>query len=175
MIDRAQIAHVASLISPHIRRTPVIEVEGTDFGLGSFRFFLKLEYFQHTGSFKTRGAFANLLTRDVPAAGVAAASGGNHGAAVAYAAMKLGVPAKIFVPELASPAKIALIRKYGAELVVTGEHYVEALAASEEWIANSGAMPVHAYDQPETLLGQGSVGVELEEQILNLDTLFVAV
>ena len=153
----------------------MIEVEGTDFGLGSFRFFLKLEYFQHTGSFKTRGAFANLLTRDVPAAGVAAASGGNHGAAVAYAAMKLGVPAKIFVPELASPAKIALIRKYGAELVVTGEHYVEALAASEEWIANSGAMPVHAYDQPETLLGQGSVGVELEEQILNLDTLFVAV
>src|SRR4051812_40946684 len=100
MIDRAQIASVASLIGPYIRRTPVIEVDAADFGLGSFRFFLKLESLQHSGSFKARGAFANLLMRETPAAGVVAASGGNHGAAVALAAMKLGTRARIFVPEL---------------------------------------------------------------------------
>src|SRR5262249_45654369 len=129
---------------------------------------------QHTGSFKTRGAVTNLLTRDVPAAGVAAASGGNHGVAVAYAAMKTGKPARIFVPEVASPAKMERIRGYGADLVVTGQRYNDALFASEEWIARSGAMAVHAYDQPETLLGQGSVGLEFEEQAPGLDTLLVA-
>src|SRR5205085_4941649 len=103
---------------------------------------LKLELFQHAGSFKARGAFTNLLTRPIPAAGVVAASGGNHGAAVAYAAMRLGVPAKIFVPTVSSPAKIARIRSYGAELVVGGDLYVDALAESERWIEQSGALPV---------------------------------
>jgi threonine dehydratase len=139
------------------------------------RLSLKLEFIQHAGSFKTRGAFANLLMRDVPAAGVVAASGGNHGAAVAYAAMKLGVAAKIFVPSIASPAKIQRIRDYGAELVVGGERYADALSASEAWAARSGARPVHAFDQNETLLGQGTVGLELEQQIADLDTLLVAV
>jgi threonine dehydratase len=174
-IDRQQIASKYQLIRPYIRRTPVVEVAGTDFGLDGVSVVLKLELLQHTGSFKPRGAFANLLTRDVPQAGVVAASGGNHGAAVAFAAMKLGKPAKIFVPSVASPAKIARIRGYGADLVVTGERYAEALEASQSWATQSGAMAVHAYDQVETILGQGSVGLEFEEQDSALDTLLVAV
>jgi len=174
-IDRQQIADTYKLIRPYIRRTPVVEVAGADFGLDGVTLVLKLELLQHTGSFKPRGAFANLLTRDVPQAGVVAASGGNHGAAVAFAAMKLGKAAKIFVPSVASPAKIDRIRGYGADLVVTGERYAEALAASQSWAAQSGAMAVHAYDQVETILGQGSVGLEFEEQDPALDTLLVAV
>ena len=136
---------------------------------------MKLEQLQHAGSFKTRGAFANLLLRQIPAAGVVAASGGNHGAAVAYAARKLGVKAKIFVPVVSSPAKINRIREFGAELVVIGNRYADALAASEDWARESGALPIHAYDQPETLLGQGSVALELARQAPLLDTLLVAV
>jgi threonine dehydratase len=113
--------------------------------------------------------------RDVPSAGVVAASGGNHGAAVAYAAMRLGVPARIFVPTVSSPAKISRIRDYGAELVVGGERYADALAASEAWVIRSGAMPVHAFDQLETLLGQATIGLELSQQSPSLDTLLVAV
>ena len=174
-IDRQKIAGTYQLIRPYIRRTPVVEVAGADFGLDDVNVILKLELLQHSGSFKPRGAFANLLMRDVPPAGVAAASGGNHGAAVAFAAMKLGKPAKIFVPRVASPAKIDRIRAYGADLVVTGGQYDEALAASQSWAAQSGAMAVHAYDQVETILGQGSVGLEFEEQDPALDTLLVAV
>jgi threonine dehydratase len=136
---------------------------------------LKLEYLQHSGSFKARGAFANLLLRAVPPAGVVAASGGNHGAAVAYAAHKLKVPAKIFVPGISSPAKIQRIRDYGADLVVGGERYADALAASEAWAAQSNALAVHAFDQTETLLGQGTLGLELQQQSPQLDTLLVAV
>lgn len=153
----------------------MVEVDGADFSLPDVRLTLKLELLQHTGSFKTRGAFANLLGREIPAAGVVAASGGNHGVAVAYAAGKLGKPVRIFVPTVASPAKMERIRGYGAGLVVTGERYADALAASETWAAESGAMPVHAYDQPETMLGQGSVGLEFAEQAPGLDSLLVAV
>jgi threonine dehydratase len=135
----------------------------------------KLELLQHSGSFKARGAFANLLTREVPRAGVVAASGGNHGAAVAYAAQKLGMKARIYVPKVSSPAKIDRIRSYGAELVVEGERYADALAASERWAAESGALQVHAYDQEGALLGQGTVALELEEQAPAIDTLLVAV
>jgi threonine dehydratase len=174
-IDRERIAATEKLIRPHIRRTPVIEAAGADFRLDSISLIFKLELLQHSGSFKARGAFTNLLTREIPQAGVVAASGGNHGAAVAFAAMKLGVPAKIFVPGVASREKIERIRGYGAELVVEGERYADALAASESWTAQSGALPVHAYDQVETLLGQGTVGLEFEEQDPNLDTLLVAV
>ena len=116
---------------------------------------LKLEQLQHSGSFKARGAFANLLLRPVPVAGVVAASGGNHGAAVAYAARQLGVPARIFVPEVSSAAKIERIRGYGADLVVGGASYADSLAASADWAASSGALTVHAFDQPETILGAG--------------------
>lgn len=175
LIDRERIADTYRVIRPYIRRTPVVEVAGEDFGLDRVSLVLKLELLQHAGSFKPRGAFANLLMRDVPKAGVVAASGGNHGAAVAFAAMKLGKLAKIFVPSVASPAKIARIRGYGADLVITGERYVEALEASQRWAAQSGALPVHAYDQVETILGQGSVGLEFEEQDPALDTLLVAV
>jgi len=152
-----------------------MEVHGGELGLVAVALTLKLELFQHTGSFKPRGAFANLLLRKAPAAGVVAASGGNHGAAVAYAAMKLGIPSKIFVPAVASPAKQQRIRDYGAELVVAGERYADALAASEAWAAGSGALRVHAYDQVETLAGQGTVGLELESQAPALDSLLVAV
>ncbi len=169
------ITRTYELIRPYIRRTPVVEADGMDFGLGRIPLVLKLELLQHAGSFKTRGAFTNLLTRPVPSSGVVAASGGNHGAAVAYAAMKLAKPAKIFVPSIASPAKMECIRGYGAELVVSGDRYVEALAASEEWVAQSGALPIHAYEQVETLLGQGTVGLEFQEQSSNFDSLLVAV
>jgi len=174
-VNRERIAETERLIRPYIRRTPVVEVDGADFGLGSIRITFKLELFQRAGAFKLRGAFANLLTREVPPAGVAAASGGNHGVAVAYAAKTLGKPARIFVPKVTSPSKIERIRNSGAELVVTGDLYADALAASEAWIAESGAMRVHAFDSVETLLGQGSVGLELEQQAPKLDTLLVAV
>jgi threonine dehydratase len=174
-INRERIAATAGLIAPYIRRTPVMAVEGADFGLDLGMLQLKLELLQHTGSFKPRGAFANLLLRDIPKAGVVAASGGNHCAAVAYAAMKRGVPAKIFVPRVASPSKIERIRAYGADLVVGGERYADALAESESWVARSGALPIHAYDQMETLLGQGSVGMEIEDQLPEIDSLLVAV
>lgn len=174
-IDKENIARTYGLIRSQVRRTPILEAGGDEFGLGDFRVIFKLELLQHTGSFKARGAFANLLTRETPPTGVAAASGGNHGIAVAYAAMRLGKPARIFVPEVSSPAKTARIREYGAELVVSGERYADALAASQAWAANSGALQVHAFDQPETLLGQGTTGLEFEEQFANLDTLLVAV
>ncbi len=174
-IDRAAIERTYGLIAPYVRVTPVVETSGADFGLAAFPLAIKLELFQHAGSFKTRGAFTNLLTRPIPAAGVVAASGGNHGAAVAYAAMRLGVKARIFVPTVSSPAKISRIRSYGADLVVTGDRYADALAASEVWTAESGALPVHAFDQEETLLGQGTLALELARQAPALDTLLVSV
>ena len=174
-ITRADIERVHGRIAPYIRRTPVVDVASADLELPPCHPTLKLELLQRSGSFKTRGAFANLLTRAVPAAGVVAASGGNHGLAVAFAAMTLRMPAKIFVPEVCSPAKIERIRSYGADLVVGGERYADALAASEAWAAASGALQIHAFDQPETLLGQGTLGLELAEQAPALDTVLVAV
>ena len=174
-VDRATVEKTYETIRPHLRLTPVVEVTGADLGLAAFPLTLKLESLQHSGSFNARGAFANLLLRTLPAAGVVAASGGNHGAAVAYAAMRLGVPARIFVPTVSSPAKIARIRGYGAGLVVGGDRYADALAASETWARESGALPVHAFDQLETLLGQATVGLELERQQPRLDTLLVPV
>jgi threonine dehydratase len=175
MFSTNEIRSVHALIAPHIRRTPIIELDGMDFGVPASSLVLKLELLQHAGSFKTRGAFTNLLTRAVPRAGVVAASGGNHGAAVAFAAMKRKVRAKIFVPKVASPAKIQQINEYGAELVIGGERYADALAASEAWVCESGAMPIHAYDQTETQLGQATVGLELEAQAKQLTTLLIAV
>jgi len=175
MLPRERILSTYELIRPYIRRTPVIDVDASDFGLPPAPLSLKLELLQHTGSFKTRGAFTNLLSHDAPAAGVVAASGGNHGAAVAYAASRLGKPATIFVPTVSSPVKMERIRGYGAQLVVTGDRYDDALNASRVWAAESGALAIHAYDQVETLLGQATVGLEFEEQAPAIDTLFVAV
>jgi threonine dehydratase len=175
LISAEQIRSTSVHLAPHIRRTPLVEIDAADFGLHVASLSLKLESLQHAGSFKSRGAFANLLTREIPVQGVVAASGGNHGAAVAFAAMKRGVPARIFVPSVASRAKIQQITEYGAELVIAGDRYADALAASELWAAQSGAMMIHAFDQTETLLGQGTVGLEVEQQAGNLDTLLVAV
>lgn len=175
VLDREQIAQTAQLIAPYVRRTPVAEARGEDFGLSCSTVVLKLESMQHAGSFKTRGAFANVLSREIPDVGVVAASGGNHGAAVAYAAMKLGMPAKIFVPSVSSTAKIEKIRRYGAELAIGGDRYADALAASEEWILQSGALPVHAFDHAQTLLGQGSLARELQEQVEDVQTVLVGV
>ena len=174
-ISRAAIARIEPLIRPYVRRTPVVDARGADFGLDIGTLAFKLELLQHSGSFKARGAFTNLLTREVPAAGVVAASGGNHGAAVAYAAQKLGRRARIYVPTVSSPAKIERIRSYGADLVVVGERYADALAESEKWAAQSGALQIHAFDQAGALLGQGTVGLEFSEQAPQLDTLLVAV
>ncbi len=174
-VNRERIAATMPRIRPYIRRTPVIEIDGADLGLPSIRLILKLELLQHAGSFKTRGAFANLLTRKIPDAGVVAATGGNHGAAVAFAAKKLGKRATIFVPSVSSPAKMDRIKSYGANLIVAGDRYAESLAASEQWAAESGAAQIHAYDRPETMLGQGTVGMEFEEQFPELDSLLVAV
>ena len=174
MISAAEIRATYRIIAPYIRRTPVIEVDGSDFGMDA-PLVLKLELLQHAGSFKARGAFTSLLKRQIPSAGVVAASGGNHGAAVAFAARKLNVPAKIFVPSIASPAKIRQITDYGAQLVISGERYADALAASEAFVSESGALAVHAFDQVETLLGQGTVGCEIDADLPDIDTLLVAV
>jgi len=174
-ITRERIAATEAVIRPYVRRTPLLAANLADFGLAAAPLTFKLEMLQHSGSFKARGAFANLLLRKVQAAGVVAASGGNHGVAVAYAAQRLGVPATIFLPDITSPAKAERIRGYGAQLVIAGTRYADALAASEARVARTGAMAVHAYDQAETLLGQGSVGMELEQDAPDIDTLLVAV
>lgn len=174
-ITQAEIARVHDIIRPYIRETPVLHTSGRDLGLPPFPLTLKLELLQHAGAFKTRGAFTNLLTREVPRAGVAAASGGNHGAAVAYAAMRLGVAAKIFVPTVSSPVKVARIREYGADVVVGGAIYDDALAASKKYVAESGALAVHAFDQVETLLGQGTLARELSMQVPHAHTVLAAV
>jgi threonine dehydratase len=158
-----------------VRRTPVLEVSGADFGLPACQLFLKLEFTQHSGSFKVRGAFANLLTRDVPTVGVVAASGGNHGAAVAFAARVLGKKAQIFVPRIASPAKIERIRSEGAELEIGGERYADALAASRQRAKSTGALEVHAYDAAETMLGTATLAAEFDEQVPSLDTVLVGI
>jgi threonine dehydratase len=174
-ITREQIEATETVIRPFVRRTPLVKADMADFGLPPGPLTFKLELLQHSGSFKARGAFANLLLRKPPPIGVVAASGGNHGVAVACAAHRLGVPATIFVPDVASPAKQERIKGYGAQLVIAGSLYADALAASESHIAETSAMPVHAYDQTETLLGQGSVGMELEQDAPEIDTLMVAV
>ncbi|MBO0821004.1 MAG: serine/threonine dehydratase, partial [Nocardiopsaceae bacterium] len=172
MITRQDIQHAYETIRPYLRRTPVIEL---DLG-GPLKepVTLKLEQLQCAGSFKARGAFTNLLLRDVPPAGVVAASGGNHGVAVAYAAHRLDIPARIFVPTVSAPAKTERIRRL-ADLVIAGDRYADALRAAEEWIATSGALSVHAFDQRETILGQATLALELDEQAGPLDTVLVPV
>jgi threonine dehydratase len=165
----------AAAIRDHVRETPVVRVEAGDLGLAGRPVTFKLELLQRSGSFKVRGAFANLKLRPVPASGVVAASGGNHGVAVAFAARRLGIPAKIFVPRICSPAKVERIESYGAQLAIVGDSYADALAASEDWTATTDAMPIHAFDQRETILGQATLALELERQAPDLETVLVAV
>jgi threonine dehydratase len=173
-LTRNGIEAAAARIAPYLRRTPTLALEADALGVAG-QLVLKLEFLQVTGSFKPRGAFNRLLSADIPKAGVIAASGGNHGVAVAYAAHRLGVPATIFVPTIAAPAKLKRIRDSGAEVIVSGSNYAEALALSMERAKASGALVVHAYDQPEVILGQGTVGLELMAQAPTLDTVLIAV
>ena len=172
-ITRAAIEAAHARIAPHVRRTPVWTLPEAFGHHGPVS--LKLEFLQHAGSFKTRGAFNTLLSHPFGAAGVAAASGGNHGAAVAYAARELGLPARIFVPEISSPAKIAAIRSHGAEIVIGGARYADAQAACDLFVAEKGALRVHPFDADATIAGQGTVALEWDEQEPALDTVLVAV
>lgn len=172
-ITRADIEEAHARIAPHIRRTPILNVPGAFGHQGLVS--LKLEFLQHAGSFKTRGAFNTLLSKPVPAVGVAAASGGNHGAAVAYAARRIGVAARIFVPEISSPAKIAVIRSHGAEVVIGGARYADAQEACDRYVAESGALRIHPFAAESTMAGQGTVGLEWEQDGPALDTVLVAV
>jgi threonine dehydratase len=183
-ISSDDIQSAARRLDGHIRRTPVISLAAGSFGLPAL-LTLKLESLQHAGSFKARGAFNALLTaRDggngvpaagVPPAGVIAASGGNHGAAVAYAAKSLGYRAEIFVPEVASPAKIRRLRDFDADLQIVGATYAEALLACQARQRETGALSIHAYDEPAVLAGQGTLALELQEQAPDLETVLVAV
>ena len=172
-ITRTEIEAAHARIAPHIRRTPVWMLPRAFGHDGPVS--LKLEFLQHAGSFKTRGAFNTLLSKPVPEAGIAAASGGNHGAAVAYAARQLGVRARIFVPEISSPAKIAVIRSHGAEVVIGGARYADAQAACDLSVAETGALRIHPFDADSTIAGQGTVGLEWEQDGAAVDTVLVAV
>ncbi len=169
---KSDIQTAAERITGHIQVTPTLQVQG--FGL-NYPIELKLEHMQHTGSFKARGAFNTLLSQDVPAAGLVAASGGNHGAAVGYAAHKLGHRARIYVPEMAGPAKISLIESSGADLQVVPGAYANALELAQQYEVETGAMQVHAYDAPATVAGQGTCFAEWQAQGLQADTLLIAV
>lgn len=175
-ITRADVEGAYPIIAPHIRRTPVITVAAADLGLDPALpdIALKLEQLQHTGSFKARGATLNLKTRDVPPAGVVGASGGNHGAALAFAAQAAGVPANIFVFDFTPPAKADRIRSYGAKVHPIEGGFDALMAATDAFQRETGALLVHAFDQPKTLAGQGTVALEFLDQAL-LDTLLIAV
>ncbi|MBY6066468.1 threonine/serine dehydratase [Leisingera aquaemixtae] len=167
-----EIKAAAERIRPHVQETPVMQTRG--FGL-DYPLELKLEHMQHTGSFKARGAFNTLLSQEVPAAGLVAASGGNHGAAAAHAAHQLGHRARIYVPEMAGPAKISLIERTGADLQVVPGAYANALEQAQAYERETGAMQVHAYDAPATVAGQGTCFAEWQSQGLQADTLLIAV
>lgn len=172
MVWQDEIITAAARTAGHLRRTPVMMLDIA--GLAA-PVEVKLEHMQHTGTFKARGAFNALLSADVPAGGVVAASGGNHGAAVAFAAARLGIAAHVYVPQMAGPSKIALIRRTGAELTVVPGTYADALRAALDHEARSGAMQVHAYDAPATVAGQGTCLAEWENQGLAADTVLIAV
>ncbi len=174
MISHTAIEEAGKRIAAHVRQTPFIAMEENAFGIDA-KLFFKLECLQHTGSFKPRGAFNCTLTARVPEAGVIAASGGNHGAAVAYAAQRLGHRAEIFVPEITPANKVDRLRQYHAIVNIVGKNYAEALAASRERALQTGAVAIHAYDDPQVLAGQGTLGMELEKQVQGLDSLLIAV
>ncbi len=174
MISRTEIQDAGRRIAMHVRRTPVMALDERAFGIDA-RIFFKLECLQHTGSFKPRGAFNCILSSKIDKAGVIAASGGNHGAAVAYAAHKLGHRAEIFVPVITPKNKVDRLRQYDATINVVGNNYAEALAASRERAGQTGAVAIHAYDDARVLAGQGTLGMELEEQVRGLDSVLIAV
>lgn len=175
-VTRTDIAHAARLLAGHVRSTPVLEPGDDFFGSepAGLRVICKLELLQHTGSFKPRGALYRALTSPIPTAGLIAASGGNHGLAVAWVARRLGVPAEIFVPEVSPTAKVDKIRTLGATVQVTGALYDDALAACRRRQAETGALDIHAYDHAGTIAGAGTIGLEIEAQVPGVDTVLVA-
>jgi threonine dehydratase len=173
-VTRFDVETAAERIAPHVRRTPFLALEPGALGVPGW-LTLKLELTQHTGSFKPRGAFNRMLTADIDASGVLAASGGNFGLAVAYAAGRLGYTAEIFVPATSPAMKTDRIRAYGATVHVVDGYYAEAYAACEERAWQTGAAFLHPYDQPAVVAGQGTLARELEEQVPVLDTIVVAV
>ncbi|HRK18577.1 MAG TPA: threonine/serine dehydratase [Hyphomicrobiaceae bacterium] len=179
-IDCEDIEAAGRRISGHVRETPLLSLVGSDvrsLGLAQSPSAVefKLELLQRAGSFKARGAFNSVLGGDLTDAGVVAASGGNHGVAVALAARDAGVRATIFVPEISSKAKVDAIRACGADVRVGGARYNDALEASERFRAETGAFAVHAYDAPATVSGQGTLALEWARQSSGLDTVLVAV
>jgi threonine dehydratase len=166
----------AARIAGHVRETPVLRPGAGAFGVDLGEdLVLKLELLQHTGSFKPRGAFNRILSNAVPEAGVIAASGGNHAAAVAHAATELGLHAEIHVPEAAPAIKLERLARYPVDVRRTGALYDDAQAACDLRAAETGALVCHPYDLPEVLAGQATVGRELEAQAPELDTVLVAV
>lgn len=173
LVTRSDIEAAAGCIAGGVRDTPML-VPGPDlFGLDA-AVALKLELLQHTGSFKPRGALHRARTSEIPEAGLIAASGGNHGLAVAWVAQQLGVPGEIFVPEVSPPAKVDKIRKLGATVHVTGALYADALAACRERQRESGALDIHAYDHVDTIAGTGTIGLEIERDLPSVDTVLVS-
>jgi threonine dehydratase len=170
---RLDIETAAARVAPHVRVTPVLDLGQGGMG-ATWAPLLKLELMQHSGSFKARGAFNNLLSRPVGAAGVTAVTGGNHGAAVAFAAAKLGIKARIFVPSYAPAAKVALIRSFGADIEISTGDFHAAVAACDAWVAATGALKVHPFSEPATIAGQGSLFAEWQRQT-PLDSVVIAV
>lgn len=173
-VEPADIRDARERIAPHVRVTPVLRPGPGAFGLDG-PITLKLELLQHTGSFKPRGAFNKMLASDVGPVGVIAASGGNFGLAVAYAARSLGHRAEIFVPDTSPTAKIDRVREQGADVHVVPGYYSEASSAAHERAAQSGALWMHPFDQPEVVAGGGTVGMEIAEQVPDADTVLVAI
>ncbi len=182
-MDRVDIEDAARRIGRHVRRTPIQLVEAGDDWLPGGGC-LKLELLQHTGTFKPRGAFNRILSARErggldPDVGIVVASGGNAGLANAYAAVAVGVPATVFVPTTASPTKLRRLHEYGATVEPRGTEYADAYDAAMEFVAGSGAVYCHAYDQPEICAGAGTLGLELLEQLAevgrDVDTVLVAV
>ena len=172
-VSRDAIIAADQRIAPHIRRTPLLNLNAHAFGLDAAISF-KLEFLQHAGSFKTRGAFNTLLSHQLPASGVTAASGGNHGAAVAYAARALGAKAKIFVPEISSPIKIATIKQFGGDVTVGGAVFDEAYISCQNYQRDTSALLVHPFNAIATLEGQGTIAKEWEEDGGLPDTVLIA-
>ncbi|MBT8474941.1 MAG: threonine/serine dehydratase [Alphaproteobacteria bacterium] len=174
-VTRKDVEAAYAVIASHVRRTPVVMVEAADLGLdpGLHPIAFKLEQTQQAGSFKTRGAMNNILTADIPAAGVVAASGGNHGAALAYAAQTAGVPCTIFVFDFTPAAKADRIRGYGATVIPVEGGFDRLMDVTHAHAKDTGALIIHAYDMEGTLAGQGTVALEFLEQA-PVDTLMIA-
>lgn len=174
MTTRTDIERAAFRVTPYIRETPVLQLDALTLDIGA-SIYLKLESLQVTGSFKPRGVFNHLLGQTLTDAGVVAASGGNHGLAVAYAARQTGVKAEIFLPALAPQIKRQALAALGAKVTIAGDVFVESLAASRHRSEETGALNIHAFDHPDAVAGQGTIAREFENQVKDLDTVLVAV